>query len=442
VSETIVIVVVSLMAVGVLVSLLGRAGSRSRRSAPQPGPVTEGATDSGDVIVPTPTFRVVALGGSGAGKTVFLSTVFQHLKYPTAQRSYYLDTTPEQAVTLANIYASITDTTRPWPSGTRTADTREFVFDCVGTDEQGRRRRVLTLSFLDYAGGLLEWYDGSESEAFHELQERIRGASALLLMIDGNRIRQLFANDPAATAYFHSTISPMLGFAQGATCPIHVLLTKWDLVCDVPALRGLTEDDRLRRVVDALMEIEHIRALVYLRSPGQLVRLIPVSSVGPSFAAIDDRGHVVKRPHGRVAPTNIDVPLSVIVPDYFRQVRASLDAQTAAAIQDAVRNRLRLEPHEMVGAAASTLARPAGAVIRMALKTSLGVEYGDEVYQTFLDWLAGPFHQKGTAIGGFRARVEQERALVEQARANVLDEFTRTVYRFDAQYPASLLRQP
>jgi hypothetical protein len=431
------IVMILLLAVAVGLSLLGRWRARQAGEWPEPP-----STVHTPITVPSPTFRVVALGGSGAGKTVFLSTMFHELNFRTSHRSYYLETAPEQAIALGNIYARLTDPAQPWPKATLVADSQEYVFDCVGRDPQGKRRKVLTLSFVDYAGGLLERHMDGASQAFHDLQRRIDEANALLVMIDGYRIGQLFENQPAARTYFLGTIRPMLEFAQRASCPIHFVLTKWDLVCEVSALRSLSEGERLDRVVAALMQFDFLKALIYVHSSGQIVRVIPVSSVGASFAEVDSNGFVVKRLHGTVAPTNVDVPLSVIVPDYFKQVRASLDTATRDAVEAAVRSRLNLKPHEWLGVAASVLAKPAGLVVRTAFKGTLGGDVGHEVSTLFLGWLAGPYGGKDSAVGAFRDQAEQEIASIEAVRSAVLEDFTRVVHRFEDNYPQSLLRVP
>src|SRR6185312_628878 len=66
-----------------------------------------------------PTFKVVALGLSGSGKTVLLASMFHHLNYVTSLRNYFLDATPEQRVKLNTIYRTISDTDQGWPRGTR-----------------------------------------------------------------------------------------------------------------------------------------------------------------------------------------------------------------------------------------------------------------------------------------------------------------------------------
>jgi hypothetical protein len=427
----IIIVAILLLVVAVGLSLLGRWRAHRKPGLPH----------SSLTVPDPPTFRVVALGGSGAGKTVLLSTMFHELNFRTTHRSYYLQTTPDQAIALGNIYARLTDTAQPWPKATLVADSQEYVFDCVGRDPQGNRRKVLTLSFIDYAGGLLEQHMDDASQAFQDLQRRIDEAHALLVMIDGHRIQQLFENHPDARTYFLSTIRPMLEFAQRASCSIHIVLTKWDLVCGVPALGNLAEGERLNRVVAALTQFDFLKALIDEHSSGQVVRVIPVSSVGPDFAEIDSNGFVSKRPHGAVAPTNVDVPLSVIVPDYFTQVRASLDAATRDTLEAAVRDRRKLQPQEWLGAAAAVLAKPAGVMIRRALRDTLGMDFG-EAYTLFLRWLAGPYDPQGTAVDDVRDHVEQELASVEAIRSAVLDDFTRVIRRFEDTYPQSLLVAP
>ena len=58
----------------------------------------------------------------------------------------------------------------------------------------------------------------------------------------------------------------MLGLLQGASAPIHLVISKWDL------LRGFGEPDyaddqmRLQYVINALMTFDHFRSLAYFRS--------------------------------------------------------------------------------------------------------------------------------------------------------------------------------
>ena len=140
----IVLVVLVLLALALAVKTASARRARANGPGPKPGPTP--------ARYEPPTFRVVALGASRSGKTVFLSSMFHSLNFPAPGRSYYLETDARQRVALGNIYSSVSDPAQPWPPGTRTGETREFVFDCVGVDKDDAKQTILRMSYLDYAG--------------------------------------------------------------------------------------------------------------------------------------------------------------------------------------------------------------------------------------------------------------------------------------------------
>src|ERR1700676_2676898 len=91
----------------VVVALVARAIA-SKRSA------RHGAGDG----AATPTFRVVALGVAGSGKTVFLASMFHRLHLTSPGGSYFLETAPDQRVALSNVFRQVEQTDLPWPRGT------------------------------------------------------------------------------------------------------------------------------------------------------------------------------------------------------------------------------------------------------------------------------------------------------------------------------------
>jgi hypothetical protein len=105
------------------------------------------------------------------------------------------------------------------------------------------------------------------------------------------------------------------------------VVTKWDLVRGFGEPADASDEYRLDRVAEALLRYEHIRALVEDHSARQVVRLIPVSAVGADFVDLNTDGMVVKRPHGHLKPTNVEVPFNAVLPDLFRQVEGSLDQE-------------------------------------------------------------------------------------------------------------------
>ena len=301
------------------ISLVVKAVMRLLKRRQQPPAVPTEASPA------LPTFRVVALGGPGAGKTVYLSSLFHALSYRTPGRSYHLSTDPAQRIALGSLYRSVSDTSKPWPKGTQKGETREFEFDCMAADGTGDAHPVLRMSYLDFAGELIQEECDDGGKALADLAARIEKADALLGMIDGLKVLQLLRGEPEGRSYFQHGLQPMFGFMQSAKCPIHLVVTKWDLVRDFGEPEDADDELRLGRVIDALLQYEHIRALVYVYSARQIVRLIPVSAVGADFVQLDTDGKVVKRPDGHMRPTNVEVPLCAVLPDLFRQVEGSLD---------------------------------------------------------------------------------------------------------------------
>jgi hypothetical protein len=412
------------------ISLLGKLilwlGKRLRRRQP-PADYTP------------PTFRVVALGGAGSGKTVFLSSLFHTLNYRKPGRSYHLETDAAQRVALGSLYSRVSDTSQPWPKGTSTGETREFVFDCVASDGTDTQHPVLRMSYLDFAGELIEEEKDDGGIALADLAERIKGAHALLGMIDGLKVLQLLRGEPAGRSYFQRGLQPMFGFMQSASCPIHLVVTKWDLVRDFGEPEDADDEYRLGRVIEALLQYEHIRALVYVHSRRQIVRLIPVSAVGADFVELDADGRVVKRPDGQLRPTNVEVPLCAVLPDLFRQVEGSLDQSLRRQLDRAVWKDIVRDSGAVASAIGRILSRPAGTGLRFSLQAALGRDLGGEATTMFVHWLSRPFDREDQEIGRKRNRRELQLAELERLRRNVLDDFTRSVMRLEAVMPNSQL---
>jgi GTPase SAR1 family protein len=420
------------LAVSLLVKL---TAARRHRPAPVTGPANAppGSPEPDGGYVP-PTFRVVALGTSGSGKTVFLSSLFHKLNFRTPGRSYYLETDPKQRIALGSIYGTVSDPAKPWPPGTREGETREFTFDCVGVDDHAKHT-VLRFSCLDYAGELLEVEQEPGATGLDDLAERIASAHALLAMIDGHRVLQLLRNERAGHDHFQHSLQPMLGFMQGASCPIHLILTKWDLVREHGEASGLGDEALLEQVIERLLRYEHISALVYIHSRHQIVRLIPVSAVGPSFAKLGSDGKVVKRSDGEMRPTNVEVPLCAILPDLFEQVEQQVDQTVRHAVNAEMVRQLRRNAGAVVG---TVLARPAGAALRLVLQGALGRDVGTEASTLFLEWMVRPSANDGR-FGQVRDGLERRLVERERLREAVMTDFKKTVLRLEAALPSSEL---
>ncbi|WP_433017288.1 hypothetical protein [Kribbella sp. CA-294648] len=401
--------------------------------APAPRRTAETAVDH-----TPPHFRVVALGVAGSGKTVYLSSMFHTVNVPAPGRTYFLETNAAHRVYLSKVFDEVSDTSEPWPRGTRTGETRELDFDCVSFDA-GVRHTVFRISYLDYAGELLESEQEAGSTALADLESRIRSAHGLLCMLDGYRVLQYLRNEPAGRRYFRSQIQPMTGIMAGASCPIHFVLTKWDLVRGFGEPADADENTRLDLVRDALLETAHLRALIETHTfAHRVIRLIPVSAVGPHFAQMDQQGHVLKLPDGEVDPTNVEVPLTAILPDLFRQVESSLDALTRRRLTEEAASR-RGRGDGSRTSLDGLLSLPAGMALRQRLQDVVGGSSGRDVMGMFLDWMAGATAEEVRASGRSRQENRMQAQSVEAARAQVLAEFADELDRLEARLPASRL---
>ena len=127
-----------------------------------------------------PTYRVVALGLEASGKTVLLASMAHRLSETppnrvsspdlcdelpepfyrrgelAPDRSYVLRTDFRQDAWLSDVYKSVSDPSELFPPATPVDMAREFLFDCMAPDKSGTVHTVFRVSYVDYAGALLE----------------------------------------------------------------------------------------------------------------------------------------------------------------------------------------------------------------------------------------------------------------------------------------------
>jgi hypothetical protein len=362
-----------------------------------------------------PVFRIVSLGLSGSGKTVFLSALFHALNHPVKQRPYFLTAGVEDRLRLLQLYDEVADPDGPWPIGTRVEELRTFEFG-VDCGPENARRKMMRIRYVDYGGELLV-PKGLSYRQLSELDEQVNGAHALLGMINGYRVLQLLKNDLGADRHFDRELQPLVGYLNAASCPVHLVVTKWDIVRDFGEPPKATDEERLRCVADALMRYEHIAALARSRRDPP-VRLLPVSAVGDDFVTeVDAKGVSLKRPGARVYPANVDVPLCAILPDLFTSVESKLEEEARRQLVTAMRWRRAgeiLNDEGFLGLLREFLPRP---VVASA--------------QWFVAWM----NQRGRnpLPGGEDGDPDQ------RAREEVMRHFVTRTYDFEDELPSSNL---
>jgi hypothetical protein len=377
-----------------------------------------------------PTFNVVALGLQGSGKTLLLSSMYHHLQVPSSQ-SYYLSAPYDQVIALSRSFAQIADTSGDWPPGTAKGEVREYTFS-VETQTTGTRHTIFNLGYLEYAGELLTEPQPPGSTLLASLIRHIESAHALIGIIDGYRIWQCLNGDLVGQAHLQHALTAMVSPMLRTSSPVTFVITKWDLLQDLEP----DENSRLHMVRNLLMASPVFRDLVRLHSARRVVRLIPVSAVGPEFATLNGRGRIVKRSDGHIRPTNVDVPLSAVIPDVFEQVEQNLDATTLRAALEQARRQAGLGPLESVAALGMFVGQSAGRAVVGALASPAMAVLGGPALGLFLASRGdAPDDRLERRLSAAEERMHQLRV----ARKRVLRDLQSKVDVLEGRLPGSRL---
>jgi hypothetical protein len=197
-----------------------------------------------------------------------------------------------------------------------------------------------------------------------------------------------------------------------------------------------TDEDRLDRVIAALMQFDHFSSLVHDHSRHQVVRLIPVSAVGRGFARIVD-GTVNKTQGANLRPWNVDAPFSAVLPDLFKQVEATLDSAPLKALREEGRKAFRAR---RLDAFAAALGGPAALAAQKLLAGVYGVPFSRRVISAYMQWMAAPLEDIDNALTETDDAAKQSLAQLQRLRSLVMEDFERTVQRLEATLPQSELR--
>lgn len=404
---------------------------RRRRARQSRQPETLNAPSSLDEQVPV--FNVVTVGARGSGKTLLLASMYHELQ-TLSGRSYFLTAPQEQVIALNEWYSETVDTARNWPAGTSIGETRTFSFMIRTRMGSGAARSVMQLDYLDYAGGLLTDAQAPGSTTQAEVFDRINSAHGLVGIIDGYRVRQMIDGVAPGRTRLAEGISTLISLMLVATCPVTFVITKWDLLRDL----DVDENASLKMVKKQLMYIKGFRDLVEQHSFKRVVRLIPVSAVGPDFAVLDQAGQIAKMPDGEVHPTNVDAPLCAVVPDLFEQVEHTVNAAELDAQFDRIRKQNRLGPAAAAAELGRFLALRAGKIL-----TSLGPGVAGFVGDAALEAIGTSADSTRThrqeSIDSELSAAQRDIEEFRTARRRVLREFQRRVDVLEGQLPGSRL---
>ncbi len=265
------------------------------------------------------TYKVIMLGSSGAGKTVFLASLFKHLMIQGEERFFVEVEDDIKRKLLNNIYTKVVSEDT-WPSATRYHEVSEWTFTCCVKTEKFSIQPACRFTYLDYAGGRLTDI-AEEVEGDFKLEDEAKKADALLGLLDGRKISALMshANQQDIDIFLKKDLPSMLRLMKSSQAPIHFVISKWDL------LEGKFS---LRQIRERLLGISEFKELIDIRmNSAAPVRLIPVSSVGANFAIPQPNGGMKKVPGAIPRPFQVEVPLACVLPDGLSARIKQLKAQ-------------------------------------------------------------------------------------------------------------------
>jgi hypothetical protein len=364
-----------------------------------------------------PKLSVFLLGMRGAGKTVFLASMYHHLLAYSDKRGYWLRCPDELASSeLLDQFAAIV-APDGWPEGTQKK--KDYVFECCylpakGTDPDSLCR----ITYVDYPGG---WVLGQGTPGF-SVQEKARSSDSILVLLDGKKIKdELEGRQTTDRSILQDVqaLAPILMDCVRAKKPMHLLITKSDLL-----------DPRvhtLRRIQDALFRVEPFVNVLRIQSQHAALHIAPVSSVGRDFAVFDEKTSQMRKFSGAtVRPYNVDLSIALTMYDHLKAIADNLESSMASQIE---KGKLTMQ-------FLAALKKATDSVMKSDISVFLASDptYGVALIQ-LLKTLNRFLGKKRDAINGEIKRMHESVSDQKSAFATVLSIQAMVVQRFEQQLP-------
>ncbi|MCJ8283814.1 MAG: DUF2075 domain-containing protein [Rivularia sp. ALOHA_DT_140] len=234
-------------------------------------------------------FNILVLGASGSGKTVFLASLFKKLSTGGDFDFFLSVEDTKKRKSLNKIYKELVGGEN-WPAGTR--NTGSWTFDCHTKDpEKSNRIKACTFTYFDYAGGLITETEQNDIAQFESLTDN---ANAVLVLLDGQKLLYLMEDEQLSNRvvvkFLHEDLPNLMQLVQKypATIPVYFVISKWDLLEYNYSLKEVKN-----KLLNTITEFHNV--VGSRKKAGCPVRLIPISSVGPGYAVLEN-GQMKKIP--------------------------------------------------------------------------------------------------------------------------------------------------
>jgi hypothetical protein len=264
-------------------------------------------------------YNIVTLGPSGAGKTVFLASLFKQLSIQ-GEYGFFLEVEDANKRRMLNsIYTELISNDK-WPRGTK-GEVNDWIFTCCVKPPISSTYPVCNFTYLDYAGGLLT--DMTEEDNDFDFEQKVSAADAVLAILDGQKVLAFMQDSDIAnqdvSIWLHKDLPNLMQLINRCgAIPVHFIISKWDL---------LDKNYRLLEVRNRLLEkVTEFKSVVQnINNTDCPVRLIPVSSVGMNFATLQPDGSMKKVPSETPRPFQVEVPLAYVLTDALQKKLSKIE---------------------------------------------------------------------------------------------------------------------
>lgn len=375
--------------------------------------------------------KIVVLGPSGSGKTTFLASMYERLKIQRQETTFFLQPNLDQGNALGHLYQGLMR--GQLPDKTLMANTKTWSFDCKVTTQQGTFS-AFTLDYLDYAGErLTDHPDVRGQDPFPQFNQAMEEADSVVGLIDGLKVWD-FMQDPSKMSPLYENISAVMKHIQAnrnhMRSPVHFILTKWDIFGSGDQMAG---NDMLRQVREVLLKFDDFRDFITNRpNPNAAIRLIPVSSLGKGYMALQPNGTMRPIPGAIPRPFQVEIPVACALIDKMRE--------EITAVAE------RANIHENVGKATNIVHKILvnilqslnTATIRRALPERFR-EVDEELLTFFRDLVVNETTKRADQLRQWQANSLQDVKDQRSAFNHVLENFAYLERKLEEAYPATSL---
>ena len=276
-------------------------------------------------------YNIITLGPSGAGKTVFLASLFKALSIQ-GEHGFFLEVEDSTKQSLLNKTYTELVSGETWPRGTR-GEITEWAFTCCVKTKDLSKHPACKFTYLDYAGGLLTNLDMDKDDGSgFDFQKAVEKADAVLAILDGLQVLRFMEDnsmsDKGVSIWMQRDMPSVLQLVDDCRrdTPVHFIISKWDLVESKFSLFEVR--NRLTEKVPEFKNVVRNRI-----GAGCPVRLIPVSSVGMGFANLQPEGQMRKISGAVPHPFQVEVPLACVLTDGLKAQIGKLKEEKEKILQ-------------------------------------------------------------------------------------------------------------